>query len=316
MNAIKIAKLLMKLRERIPSSPDNKLGELQEVFRHDIFLNASESKKKELMLKSSNSKYTSELAYPWDNYFGVDISPYLNSKVVLDLGCFNGGRGVAWFERYKLDKIFGIDVDQVYIDSATQFASSKDINAEYKVAKGERLPFEDATFDAVLSFDVFEHVQNIQSTLDECWRVLKPNGKLFVVFPSYFHPIEHHLGLVTKTPFFHYFFSNKTLITAYNEILDERGQDAYWYKRDSSKPEPWERCHTINGTTLKKFKSIIENKNWEIALHSRKPIGSIGRNISKKKWLLAISYLFYPLTFLPGIQEIMLHRITYILEKK
>ena len=316
MNSIKIAKLLMKLREKTPSSPDNTLGELQEIFCHDIFLKASESTKKELMLKSSNTKYTSELDYPWDNYFGMDISPCLNSKVVLDLGCFNGGRGVAWFERYKLDKIVGIDVDQVYIDSASQFASIKGINSEYKVAKGEKLPFEDATFDAVLSFDVFEHVQNIQSTLDECWRVLKPNGKLFVVFPSYYHPIEHHLSLVTQTPFFHYFFSSETLISAYTEILEERGKNAYWYKRPSSKPESWERCNTINGTTLKKFKNIIENKDWGITLHSRKPIGSIGRNVSKKKWLLAISYLFYPLTFIPGIQEILLHRITYVLKKQ
>jgi SAM-dependent methyltransferase len=316
MNAIKIAKLLMKLRERIPSSPDKTLGELQEIFCHNMFLKASESTKKELMLKSSNTKYVSELDYPWDNYFDRDISPYLNNKVILDLGCFNGGRGVAWFERYKLDKLFGIDVDQIYIDSATQFASTKGINAEYKLAKGEKLPFEDATFDAILSFDVFEHVQNIETTLKECWRVLKPNGKLFVVFPGYFHPIEHHLGLVTKTPFFHYFFSSETLIGAYSEILEERGQDAYWYKRSSPKPETWERCNTINGTTLKKFKNIIENKDWKITFHSRKPIGSIGRNVSKKKWLLVMSYLFYPLTFIPGIQEILLHRITYVLEKQ
>lgn len=207
-------------------------------------------------------------------------------------------------------------MNQVFIDAATQFASIKRINAEYRVAKGEKLPFEDETFDAVLSFDVFEHVQDVQDTLNECWRVLKPKAKLFVVFPSYFHPREHHLSLVTRTPFFHYFFSSETLISAYNEILEERGYDAYWYNRFSSSSEPWERCNTINGTTLKKFKNIIKNKDWKIILHSRKPIGRIGRNVSKIKWLFAVSYLLSPLTFIPGIQEIVLHRITFVLEKQ
>lgn len=153
----------MKLRETFPVSPDDKIGELQEVFRHNIFLQASEIGKKEIMLKSSSAKYESELEYPWDHYFGLELSSLLRNKDILDLGCFNGGRGVAWFERYKLNKLFGIDVDQTYIDAAKEFANLKKINAEYKVAKGEQLPFEDERFDAVLSFDVFEHVQNIEA---------------------------------------------------------------------------------------------------------------------------------------------------------
>ncbi len=315
----------MKLREEFPNSPDDAdaeeslkiaVGELQEIFQHDYFLKANETKKKEIMLHSSTSKYESELDYPWDAYFGTDLSPYLKEKVILDLGCFNGGRGAAWFERYNLKQIFGIDVDQVYIDAATSFASIKQINAKYDVARGERLPYEDEMFDAVLSFDVFEHVQNVPNTLNECWRVLKPNGKLFVVFPSYFQPVEHHLTLVTSTPFFHYFFSGETLINAYNEILEERGQDAYWYARGSLKPEIWERCNTINGTTLRRFKGFIDNGKWKTILYGRKPIGSIGRNVSKKKWPLPFSYLFYPLTFVPGIQEIFLHRVVFVLEKE
>jgi hypothetical protein len=67
------------------------------------------------MLKSSNAKYASELEYPWDSYFDIDISPYLHNKMISDLGCFNGGRGVAWFEKYKLYKLFGIDVSQTFI---------------------------------------------------------------------------------------------------------------------------------------------------------------------------------------------------------
>ncbi len=39
-----------------------------------------------------------------------------------------------------------------------------------------RLPFEDKTFDIVISNRVFEHVKNYSSSLSEINRVLKPGG--------------------------------------------------------------------------------------------------------------------------------------------
>jgi SAM-dependent methyltransferase len=315
MDTIQIAKFFMKLWEVHPISPDKEIGGLQEVFQHPKFLDASESEKKEIMFRSACFKYENELNYPWDNYFGLDLAPLLNNKVVLDLGCFNGGRSTAWHERYDLDCLSGIDVDQIYIDAATQFANIKKINANFKLAKGEKLPFENAKFDAILSFDVFEHVQNIEDTLDECLRVLKPGGKLFVVFPSWYHPIEHHLSLVTKTPFFHYFFRSRTLIKAYFDIIEERGENAYWYKRNAQSPKSWERGNTVNGTTLSGFKKLLSSDKWKILLHSKKPIGSVGRSITKKKSFVILSRLLSPLTLIPGIREIFLHRITFILEK-
>ncbi|MGR3302592.1 MAG: methyltransferase domain-containing protein [Candidatus Scalindua sp.] len=316
MDTIRIAKALMKIVENVPPPPKNdETGELNEIFNHNNFVRGSEAERRAIMLNSSTSKYKSELEYPWDHYFGVDIFKFLHTKIVLDLGCFTGGRGVAWVERYKLNHLVGIDVKQEYIDAAAQFAAAKKINAEFKVSKGETLPFEDETFDAILSFDVFEHLQNVQTTLDECYRVLKPNGRLYVVFPSYFHPKEHHLDFVTKLPI-HYFFSGKTLVKSYYDILKERGKDAYWYKRNNPNLEYWEHGNTINGTTLALFRKIIEKTNWKIIHHSKKPIGSIGRNISKKRILKMMSSLFYLLTLIPGLQEVFLHRITFILEKR
>ena len=64
----------------------------------------------------------------------------------------------------------------------------------------ENLPFPDERFDAILSFDVFEHVQDVAATLAECHRVLKQGGLLLVVFPGYWQPREHHLGLATRLP--------------------------------------------------------------------------------------------------------------------
>jgi SAM-dependent methyltransferase len=51
------------------------------------------------------------------------------------------------------------------------------------VAVGEQLPFRDATFDAVLSLHVLEHVRNPFICAAELMRVLKPGGKFLAATP-------------------------------------------------------------------------------------------------------------------------------------
>jgi 2-polyprenyl-3-methyl-5-hydroxy-6-metoxy-1,4-benzoquinol methylase len=314
MISTRLAKAALKLREVKPDPAAADLDGLQEVFNQEGFLQAPQTVRNEIMLRSSETKYRDEVSYPWDHYFGIDIAPLLYGTSVLDMGCFSGGRGVAWYERYQLSHVTGIDVDQVYIDAAAQFAASKGIHAQYKLGCGETLPFKDASFDAILSFDVMEHVQSVSATMKECYRILKPGGLFFLVFPSYFHPNEHHLGMVTKTPGVQCLFSGKTLIRAYSEILDERGESAYWYKRGPLKV--WERGNTINGTTLARFKSIILECNWKIVHQSHKPILTIGRNMSRNSTNRFLGRLLTPLAWVPGLQEVFLHRLTFVLEKR
>ena len=316
MMNVQLAKSLMKKWEAFPPPPGDDAGELQEVFRHAIFVNGTEAERKAIMLASSESKYRGELAYPWDHYFGTtDLVPLLRGKAVLDLGCFTGGRGAAWFERYKLGFLTGIDVKQEFIDAATQFARLKKIAAEYRVAQGEQLPFEDNTLDAILSYDVFEHVQNVRYTLGECHRVLKKGGRLFVVFPGYFHPTEHHLDLATKLPCIHYFFSGETLVRAYNEILEERGEGAYWYKRQSPANGTLGERQYDQRDHARTVPPLHPRTRLNVVLHSTKPIGSIGRNASKSRALALLSHPFGVAANIPGLHEMFLHRITYILQK-
>ena len=316
MLSVQLAKRMMLLRQVSPVAPTGEqVGELQEIFDHPRFTHGSEKERRAMMQASALAKYKSEMEYPWDHYFGMDLRPWLKGKRALDLGCFNGGRGVAWAERYGLAQLLGVDVAEPYIAAANEFAASRNVPAQFQLARGELLPFDDASLDAVLSFDVMEHVQDVPGTLAECRRVLRPGGQLFVVFPSYYQPNEHHLSMVTRLPGVQYVFSARTLLKAYCEILDERGRSADWYRRRSVDLQPWERGNAINGTTLAQFRRYVRGADWVTLRHIRKPIGSIGRNASKSKLAKAMSALFYPLVWIPGLEEIFLHRISYVLQK-
>ena len=63
-----------------------------------------------------------------------------------------------------------------------------DIEADCKpTVRGDAqaLPFKSETFEKVSAIHVLEHVPNIIKTVEEVWRVLKPNGKFLVRVPLF-----------------------------------------------------------------------------------------------------------------------------------
>jgi peptidoglycan/xylan/chitin deacetylase (PgdA/CDA1 family)/SAM-dependent methyltransferase len=313
---VRIATTLMKSFETMPPEPSAVAVEgINEVFRHPSFTGGSKVERMRIMMASARGIYEDERRYPWDNYFGRDLTPLLAGKHALDLGCFTGGRAVAWFERYGLASVFGIDTEDVFIEAAEAFARERKARAGFAIGRGERLSMGDATFDVILSFDVFEHVQDPALVLAECRRVLKSGGRAFVVFPGFFHPFEHHLSQVTTAPFIHYLFKPRTLLDAYCAILDDRGAAAAWYSRQPRPLQPWERGNTINGLTVRRFRRLASEAGLVVEQQVRKPLGSIGRRSSSSRLYHLVATVLRPLAHLPLVEEAVLHRGIFILRK-
>ena len=97
-----------------------------------------------------------------------------SGKRVLDLGCAGGFMAEALDARGA--RVFGLDPAKDAIEAARQHAAQEGRKIDYRVGYGEDMPYEDAAFDAVVCVDVLEHVSDLDKTLSEVARVLKPGG--------------------------------------------------------------------------------------------------------------------------------------------
>ncbi len=94
---------------------------------------------------------------------------------VLDVGC-NAGARLEQLRREFGTVGTGLDYSPKTIALGTQAFP----NLTLHVGDAEQLPFPDQSFDAVISFETFEHLPNPMVALSEMNRVLKPGGRMLV----------------------------------------------------------------------------------------------------------------------------------------
>jgi len=97
---------------------------------------------------------------------------------LLEVGC-GEGRGITWLIP-KVDQFSAIDkIDQVVEGLKKKFPQGNFISGNIPP-----LPYEDSTFDCVVSFQVIEHIADDNLYLKEISRVLKPNGLALITTPN------------------------------------------------------------------------------------------------------------------------------------
>ena len=98
----------------------------------------------------------------------------------LELGCGQGDFQAAVKDNPRFNAT-GLD----YSEACVNYAQSQGLDVKLGDIQSEGI--EEETYDLVVALHVLEHVQDLNSTIDEIYRVLKPGGLVFAVCPSATH---------------------------------------------------------------------------------------------------------------------------------
>ncbi len=116
----------------------------------------------------------------WDYKDAEIIKSIGGGRVIADIGC---GEGILLEKLAKAlpdREISGVDIDPLNVEICRRHG--------LKVFQGGiyELPFKSSSLDVCLFIEVIEHLSEPGRALDELSRVLKPGGRLLVMFPNDF----------------------------------------------------------------------------------------------------------------------------------
>ena len=149
------------------------------------------------------------------------------------------------------------------------------------ICANQKLPFKSASFDALISLNVLEHVSNPFESVDEILRVLKPGGKIYCVYPFLQpeHGYPHHFFNATRSGALHLFgdrvdvevhevplsglpiWSLHWFLGSYAAGLEGKAQEEFMNLKISDilgkHPLEWLESDVV--------KTLEEERNWELA---------------------------------------------------
>ncbi|MBL7197349.1 MAG: class I SAM-dependent methyltransferase [Candidatus Omnitrophica bacterium] len=156
------------------------------------------------------------------------FKPFVKGKL-LDFGC-GDGQFLHMISKY-CESFYGVDISEVAIKKAL----NKYPDIKFAVLNETGVTdFPDNFFDTICAMDILEHILDVESTLEELRRILKPRGKLLIAtneltrikmllitlhsLDKYFYPTSPHIR----------YFTRRNLA----DILRKKGFEVIGYKKN------------------------------------------------------------------------------------
>ena len=114
----------------------------------------------------------------------VNLIPRGKCLRVLDVGCGTGYTTIEVLNRNDVCEVFGLDLNPVQLSGAVKNLRSEKARVLLSRGDAENLPFEDETFDAVISVGAIEYFPNPSRALREMARVAKTGAVIVVGGPE------------------------------------------------------------------------------------------------------------------------------------
>jgi len=153
----------------------------------------------------------------WRSVEAKHLSRVSLKRPILDIGC-----GFGEFAEVYAESPIDMGVDNCSRDLAVAAKTNKYKNLT--LADAADLPFADNYFGSIFSISTLEHIENVDGSLKEAFRVLKPNGIFFLTLETnevdeatFYRPLLKKYGMTRFSNYLSYrynkLFHRKNLLT-------------------------------------------------------------------------------------------------------
>jgi ubiquinone/menaquinone biosynthesis C-methylase UbiE len=115
---------------------------------------------------------------------------------LIDVGCGTGNGLIIFHETFGICGV-GVDISNGMLNVARTKIQERNLPIEIHNMDGERLPFDDNSFDVGINFEVLEHTPHPEKLLCELARVVRPGGTVVVTTPNTLWEPVHWLAAKT-----------------------------------------------------------------------------------------------------------------------
>lgn len=198
-------------------------------FQKDHYDNLAESKRetKNIFSCGYNERFDPQMlvkrpekALFYKNIMKRVLHPGKNYDTLLDVGCGTGFYFPVLMEYF--DYLIGTDIsNKMLLELQKELIQKNNYqNIDLVNCAGEALPFKDNMFDVVFSIDVIHHLRDIDITIKEMHRVLKPGGFFVIVEPNMLSPVMLLAHAIPKE-------ERKATSRSYSFILKKRFEKCF-----------------------------------------------------------------------------------------
>lgn len=132
----------------------------------------------------------------------------LREKKVLEIGCGGG------YPSRRLATHYGCEVTGIDIyESSVWDELGGEEGLEYIVVDlSKENPFQPKTYDLIISYVAWEHIKHPFKALQECVKIIKPEGKIYMYANQYRSALASHVYRTIHFPFPHLLFPDEIVV--------------------------------------------------------------------------------------------------------
>jgi SAM-dependent methyltransferase len=226
--------------------------------------------------------YFKELSITSKNYFMPYIQHWHSVDIetdVLEIGCGDGGNLLPFSEMGC--HVVGVDIAASRIKDAKSFFSEAHAKGTFYAQDISQIKELEGSFDVIICHDVLEHIDNKKQFISNLEKYLKPQGIVFMSFPTWQMPFGGHQQICQSPILSHLPFVHLLPTTVYRHLLKAFGENLGCINELLSIKSTRVSIESFESTLKTTVLRIANRQLWFINPHYQVKFGLSPRKLNK-----------------------------------